>query len=168
MQEEKAYEQTLQGRNKSRPYITAHSSIGSFTVAKGNALFLVGQELYQLSKEKADFSVAAGEEDESTAGSSGENEGNSRSSTPHSAIKSPPSKSPAKAQKPEGKMVLSRERSLRVCPLHLGGRSALDLCLPSDARRSRGSFHVHIRVNGQSCLDSLFGLCWPWIDQSQL
>ncbi|NWI59388.1 DNLI3 ligase, partial [Calyptomena viridis] len=64
------------------------------------------KELYQLSKEKADFSVAAGEEDESTAGSSGENEGNSRSSTPHSSIKSPPSKSPAKAQKPEGKMVL--------------------------------------------------------------
>ncbi|NXY48184.1 DNLI3 ligase, partial [Ceuthmochares aereus] len=62
------------------------------------------KELYQLSKEKADFSVVAGEEEESTAGSSGENEGNSRSSTPHSAIKSPPSKSPAKAQKPEGKM----------------------------------------------------------------
>ncbi|KGL93378.1 DNA ligase 3 [Charadrius vociferus] len=65
------------------------------------------KELYQLSKEKADFSVAAGEEDESTAGSSGENEGNSRSSTPHSTIKTPPSKSPAKAQKPEGKMVLA-------------------------------------------------------------
>ncbi|XP_028943113.1 DNA ligase 3 isoform X3 [Antrostomus carolinensis] len=59
------------------------------------------KELYQLSKEKADFSVVAGEEDESTAGSSGENEGNSRSSTPHSAIKTPPSKSPAKARKPE-------------------------------------------------------------------
>ncbi|NXN32756.1 DNLI3 ligase, partial [Nycticryphes semicollaris] len=72
------------------------------------------KELYQLSKEKADFSVAAGEEDESTAGSSGENEGNSRSSTPHSAIKTPPSKSPAKAKKAEGKMVLSRERSFRA------------------------------------------------------
>ncbi|KAM6242051.1 DNA ligase 3 isoform 1-T1 [Porphyrio hochstetteri] len=59
------------------------------------------KELYQLSKEKADFSVAATEEDESTAGSSGENEGNSRSSTPHSTIKTPPSKSPAKAQKAE-------------------------------------------------------------------
>uniref|UniRef100_A0A8D2MR26 DNA ligase n=1 Tax=Zonotrichia albicollis TaxID=44394 RepID=A0A8D2MR26_ZONAL len=59
------------------------------------------KELYQLSKEKADFSVTAGEEDESTAGSSGENDGNSRSSTPHSSIKSPPSKSPAKAQKAE-------------------------------------------------------------------
>ncbi|NXK81933.1 DNLI3 ligase, partial [Amazona guildingii] len=67
------------------------------------------KELYQLSKEKADFSVTAGEEDESTAGSSGENEGNSRSSTPHSTIKTPPSKSPAKAQKPEGKMVLLGE-----------------------------------------------------------
>uniref|UniRef100_A0A8C0B7U3 DNA ligase n=1 Tax=Buteo japonicus TaxID=224669 RepID=A0A8C0B7U3_9AVES len=72
------------------------------------------KELYQLSKEKADFSVAAGEEDESTAGSSGENEGNSRSSTPHSTIKTPPSKSPAKAQKPEGKMVLSRERKSKA------------------------------------------------------
>ncbi|NXG55021.1 DNLI3 ligase, partial [Hemiprocne comata] len=67
------------------------------------------KELYQLSKEKADFSVA-GEEDESTAGSSGENEGNSRSSTPHSSIKTPPSKSPAKAKKPEGKMVFFRVR----------------------------------------------------------
>ncbi|NXO03984.1 DNLI3 ligase, partial [Rhinopomastus cyanomelas] len=66
------------------------------------------KELYQLSKEKADFSVVAGEEEESTAGSSGENEGNSRSSTPHSTIKTPPSKSPAKAQKPEGEVVLSR------------------------------------------------------------
>ncbi|NWQ61463.1 DNLI3 ligase, partial [Neopipo cinnamomea] len=64
------------------------------------------KELYQLSKEKADFSIGAGEEDESTAGSSGENEGNSRSSTPHSSIKTPPNKSPVKAQKPEGKMVL--------------------------------------------------------------
>ncbi|NXJ62493.1 DNLI3 ligase, partial [Rostratula benghalensis] len=72
------------------------------------------KELYQLSKEKADFSVTAGEEDESTAGSSGENEGNSRSSTPHSAVKTPPSKSPAKAKKAEGKMGLSRERSLRA------------------------------------------------------
>lgn len=69
---------------------------------------MLGQELYQLSKEKADFSVAAGEEDESPAGSSGENEGNSRSSTPHSAVKTPPSKSPAKAQKPEGEVVLSQ------------------------------------------------------------
>lgn len=75
-----------------------------------------GQELYQLSKEKADFSVTAGEEDESTAGSSGENDGNSRSSTPHSSIKSPPSKSPAKAQKEEGKMMVLSGRS----PLCLG------------------------------------------------
>lgn len=71
-----------------------------------------GQELYQLSKEKADFSVTAGEEDESTAGSSGENDGNSRSSTPHSSIKSPPSKSPAKAQKAEGKRMVLSGRSL--------------------------------------------------------
>lgn len=78
------------------------SLIRGFTVAEGNALFLFGQELYQLSKEKAEFSVVAGEEEESTAGSSGENEGNSRSSTPHKTTKTPP-KSPAKAKKPEGK-----------------------------------------------------------------
>ncbi|NXN86021.1 DNLI3 ligase, partial [Bombycilla garrulus] len=70
------------------------------------------KELYQLSKEKADFSVTAGEEDESTAGSSGENDGNSRSSTPHSSIKSPPSKSPAKAPKAEGKMMVLSAGSL--------------------------------------------------------
>ncbi|NXF29718.1 DNLI3 ligase, partial [Nyctibius bracteatus] len=81
------------------------------------------KELYQLSKEKADFNVVAGEEDESTAGSSGETEGNSRSSTPHSTNKTPPRKSPAKAQKPEGKMVLSGERSLRVGSLRLGQAS---------------------------------------------
>ncbi|NXO92380.1 DNLI3 ligase, partial [Certhia brachydactyla] len=75
------------------------------------------KELYQLSKEKADFSVTAGEDDESTAGSSGENNGNSRSSTPHSSIKSPPSKSPAKTQKAEGKMMLLSGRSLELCPL---------------------------------------------------
>ncbi|NXC36178.1 DNLI3 ligase, partial [Campylorhamphus procurvoides] len=68
------------------------------------------KELYQLSKEKADFGVVAGEEEESTAGSSGENEGNSRSSTPHSSVKTPPNKSPAKAQKPAGKMVLPRNK----------------------------------------------------------
>ncbi|NWW80835.1 DNLI3 ligase, partial [Climacteris rufus] len=79
------------------------------------------KELYQLSKEKADFNVTAGEEDESTAGSSGENDGNSRSSTPHSSIKSPPSKSPAKAQKAEGKRWGFPERSL--------GRLALGLHL---------------------------------------
>lgn len=77
--------------------------LSGFTVAKQNALFLLGQELYQLSKEKAEFSVVAGEEEESTAGSSGENEGNSRSSTPHKMTKTPPNKSPAKAKKPEGK-----------------------------------------------------------------
>ncbi|NWX05198.1 DNLI3 ligase, partial [Caloenas nicobarica] len=94
------------------------------------------KELYQLSKEKADFHVAAGEEDESTAGSGGENEGNSRSSTPHSSVKTPPSKSPAKAQKPEGKMVLSRERSLTVS----GTGWFWVFVFLSDAQRSHGSF----------------------------
>ena len=124
-------------------------------MAKGNALFLVGQELYQLSKEKADFNVVAGEEDESTAGSSGENEGNSRSSTPHSAIKTPPSKSPAKAQKPEGKMVLSSERSLRVCSLHLGQAGFGSL---SSVRCSKVPWKL-LCACGQSWLEPWFGLC---------
>ncbi|NWT41553.1 DNLI3 ligase, partial [Chroicocephalus maculipennis] len=111
------------------------------------------KELYQLSKEKADFSVAAGEEDESTAGSSGENEGNSRSSTPHSAIKSPPSKSPAKAQKPEGKMVLSRERSLRVCPLRLGVAGS-----PQKSEEKRGEKRKasEMEDNGKKTLLDIF------------
>lgn len=58
--------------------------------------------MYQLSKEKSDFTVVAAEEDNSTAGSSGENEGLGRSSTPQKAAKQPSSKSPAKAKKPEG------------------------------------------------------------------
>ncbi|KFP72757.1 DNA ligase 3 [Acanthisitta chloris] len=74
------------------------------------------KELYQLSKEKADFSVVAGEEDESTASSSGENEGNSRSSTPHSSIKTPPRKSPAKAQKPEDKFLLLESKAVITSP----------------------------------------------------
>ncbi|NWV73230.1 DNLI3 ligase, partial [Dasyornis broadbenti] len=74
------------------------------------------KELYQLSKEKADFSVAAGEEEESTAGSSGENDGNSRSSTPHSSIKSPPSKSPAKAQKAEAKFLFLESKGVFESP----------------------------------------------------
>ncbi|NXA35384.1 DNLI3 ligase, partial [Eudromia elegans] len=94
------------------------------------------KELYQLSKEKADFNVVAGEEEESTAGSSGENEGNSRSSTPHKTIKAPPSKSPAKAKKPEGKMVLPREGNSGCewacsCLKELGAiskQSLADLC----------------------------------------
>nr|XP_028563139.1 DNA ligase 3 [Podarcis muralis]XP_028563140.1 DNA ligase 3 [Podarcis muralis]XP_028563141.1 DNA ligase 3 [Podarcis muralis]XP_028563142.1 DNA ligase 3 [Podarcis muralis]XP_028563143.1 DNA ligase 3 [Podarcis muralis] len=59
------------------------------------------RELYQLSKEKSDFTVVAMEEENSTAGSSGETEGQSRSSTPRKAPKQPSSKSPAKAKKPE-------------------------------------------------------------------
>ncbi|KFP21146.1 DNA ligase 3 [Egretta garzetta] len=113
------------------------------------------KELYQLSKEKADFNVVAGEEDESTAGSSGENEGNSRSSTPHSTIKTPPSKSPAKAQKPEGKMALSRERSLRVRSLRLG-RLALGLCLLSEEKRGEKRKASEMDDNGKKTLLDIF------------
>lgn len=131
-------------------------------MVKGNALFLVGQELYQLSKEKADFNVTAGEEDESTAGSSGENEGNSRSSTPHSTIKTPLGKSPAKAQKPEGKMVLLGEEPQDVlCAFGEAGSGSLPsvMCskilwqLPCVCQGSRAKLCLHPWL-GLCCLST--------------
>ncbi|XP_072501034.1 DNA ligase 3 isoform X2 [Notamacropus eugenii] len=63
------------------------------------------KELYQLSKEKADFTVVAADEGSSvTSGSSGENEGSSGPSTPRRASKASPSKTPAQAKKTERKM----------------------------------------------------------------
>ncbi|XP_042298572.1 DNA ligase 3 [Sceloporus undulatus] len=59
------------------------------------------RELYQLSKAKSDFTVVAAEEDNSTAGSSGENEGQPKPSAPRPAPKPQAGKSPAKAKKPE-------------------------------------------------------------------
>lgn len=50
-------------------------------------------------------------------------------------------------------------RGASGCVLCVWGRLALDLCLPLDAQRSHSSFHMHVRVNGQSCLDSWSGLC---------
>lgn len=59
------------------------------------------KELYQLSKEKADFAVVAGDEDNSTTGgSSGENGG---SAVPRKGPKAPPSKSSASSKKTEQK-----------------------------------------------------------------
>ncbi|XP_063002571.1 DNA ligase 3 isoform X2 [Elgaria multicarinata webbii] len=67
------------------------------------------RELYQLSKEKSDFTVVATEEETSTAGSSGENEGQgSRAATPRKATKVPPGKSPAKTKKPEASKAVER------------------------------------------------------------
>ncbi|XP_061461353.1 DNA ligase 3 isoform X5 [Rhineura floridana] len=66
------------------------------------------RELYQLSKEKSEFTVVATEEENSTAGSSGEPEGQSRSSTPHKAAKQPSGKSPAKLKKPEASKPVER------------------------------------------------------------
>ncbi|XP_008846376.1 DNA ligase 3 isoform X2 [Nannospalax galili] len=61
------------------------------------------KELYQLSKEKADFTVVAGDEGSSTTGgSSGENEGTVGSAVPRKAPKALPNKSSASA-KPERK-----------------------------------------------------------------
>lgn len=61
-----------------------------------------GQELYQVSKEKSDFLVVAAEEENSTAGSSGETEGQPKLSSPQKAAKQHSRKSPVKAKKPEG------------------------------------------------------------------
>uniref|UniRef100_A0A286XW99 DNA ligase n=1 Tax=Cavia porcellus TaxID=10141 RepID=A0A286XW99_CAVPO len=61
------------------------------------------KELYQLSKEKADFTVVAGDEGSSTTGgSSGENEGTSGSAVSHKAPKTSPKPS-ASAKKAERK-----------------------------------------------------------------
>ncbi|XP_052615745.1 DNA ligase 3 isoform X3 [Peromyscus californicus insignis] len=63
------------------------------------------KELYQLSKEKADFTVVAGDEGSSTTGgSNGENEGTAGSAVPHKAPKAPPSKSSASGKKTEQKL----------------------------------------------------------------
>ncbi|XP_034608751.1 DNA ligase 3 [Trachemys scripta elegans] len=72
------------------------------------------KDLYQLSKEKSDFNIVVAEEEGSTASSSGENEGNSRSSTPHKIAKTPPSKSPAKAKKQEGSKAVGRSPQKKV------------------------------------------------------
>ncbi|NXD86423.1 DNLI3 ligase, partial [Halcyon senegalensis] len=114
------------------------------------------KELYQLSKEKADFSVAAGEEDESTAGSSGENEGNSRSSTPHSTIKTPPSKSPAKAQKAEGEMVLSRERNFGTSFLFLESKAGTGSPQKSEEKRGEKRKASEMEDNGKKPLLDIF------------
>uniref|UniRef100_K7G6X8 DNA ligase n=1 Tax=Pelodiscus sinensis TaxID=13735 RepID=K7G6X8_PELSI len=86
------------------------------------------RELYQLSKEKSDFSIIVAEEEGSTASSSGENEGNSRSSTPHKIAKTPPSKSPAKAKTPEEAL---------LPPFLLTGSKAVGRC-PQKAEEKRG------------------------------
>lgn len=63
------------------------------------------KELYQLSKDKADFAVVAGDEGSSTTGgSNGENEGTAGSTVPRKGPKGPPSKSSASAKKTEQKL----------------------------------------------------------------
>ncbi|XP_008570835.1 PREDICTED: DNA ligase 3 isoform X1 [Galeopterus variegatus] len=63
------------------------------------------KELYQLSKEKADFTVVAGDEGSSTTGgSSGENEGTLGSAVSRKAPRGSPNKPSAGAKKAEGKL----------------------------------------------------------------
>uniref|UniRef100_A0A2D4GDW9 BRCT domain-containing protein n=1 Tax=Micrurus corallinus TaxID=54390 RepID=A0A2D4GDW9_MICCO len=66
------------------------------------------QELYQISKEKSDFLVVAAEEENSTAGSSGETEGQPKLSSPQKAAKQHSKKSPAKAKKPEASKLVDK------------------------------------------------------------
>ncbi|XP_057629455.1 DNA ligase 3 isoform X3 [Chionomys nivalis] len=67
--------------------------------------------LYQLSKEKADFTVVAGDEGSSTTGgSNGESEGTAGSAVPQKAPKTPPSKSSASGKKTEQKLNNSNSR----------------------------------------------------------
>ncbi|CAO2644532.1 DNA ligase 3 [Lemmus lemmus] len=69
------------------------------------------KELYQLSKEKSDFAVVAGDEGSSTTGgSNGESEGTAGSVVPHQAPKTPPSKSSASGKKTEQKLNNSNSR----------------------------------------------------------
>ncbi|XP_032136785.1 DNA ligase 3 isoform X7 [Sapajus apella] len=81
------------------------------------------KELYQLSKEKADFTVMAGDEGSSTTGgSSEENKGPSGSSVSHKAPSASPSKPYASTKKAEGKLSNSNSKGADmdcipgVCP----------------------------------------------------
>ncbi|XP_038183960.1 DNA ligase 3 isoform X2 [Arvicola amphibius] len=75
------------------------------------------KELYQLSKEKTDFTVVAGDEGSSTTGgSSGESEGTAGSVVPHKAPKTPPSKSSASGKKTEQKLSNSSSRGGNKIP----------------------------------------------------
>lgn len=68
------------------------------------ALLPPPQELYQLSKERADFTVVAGDEGSSTAGGNdGENEGTPGPAVPQKARTSPNQASPS-AKKAGGKL----------------------------------------------------------------
>ncbi|KAM3852126.1 DNA ligase 3 isoform 1-T2 [Vipera latastei] len=66
------------------------------------------RELYQVSKEKSDFLVVAAEEENSTAGSSGETEGQPKLSSPQKAAKQHSRKSPVKAKKPEASKLVDK------------------------------------------------------------
>lgn len=75
------------------------------------------KELYQLSKDKADFAVVAGDEaSPTTGGSSGENEGTAGSAGP---CKGPPSKSSASAKTTEQKLNSPSSRGgIKPIPKH--------------------------------------------------
>ncbi|XP_021104528.1 DNA ligase 3 isoform X4 [Heterocephalus glaber] len=88
------------------------------------------KELYQLSKEKADFTIVAGDEGGSTTGgSSGENEGTSGTAVSHKAPRASPKPS-ASARKAEGKLSNpnskdSNKLNAKPSPVKLGEKLAL-------------------------------------------
>ncbi|XP_010341937.2 DNA ligase 3 isoform X3 [Saimiri boliviensis] len=89
------------------------------------------KELYQLSKEKADFTVMAGDEGSSTTGgSSEENKGPSGSSVSHKAPSASPSKPYASTKKAEGKLSNSNSKggnmlTAKPSPVTVGEKLAM-------------------------------------------
>ncbi|XP_008995329.2 DNA ligase 3 isoform X5 [Callithrix jacchus] len=89
------------------------------------------KELYQLSKEKADFTVMAGDEGSSTTGgSSEENKGPSGSSVSHKAPIASPSKPYTSTKKAEGKLSNSNSKSgnmltAKPSPVTMGEKLAM-------------------------------------------
>ncbi|XP_033618788.1 DNA ligase 3 isoform X5 [Fukomys damarensis] len=87
------------------------------------------KELYQLSKEKADFTVVAGDEGSSTTGgSSGENEGTSGSAISHKAPRASPKA--VSAKKAEGKLSNpnskdSNKPNAKLSPVKVGEKLAM-------------------------------------------
>uniref|UniRef100_A0A8C5QM37 DNA ligase n=2 Tax=Leptobrachium leishanense TaxID=445787 RepID=A0A8C5QM37_9ANUR len=111
------------------------------------------KELYQLSKEKSDFSITASgsqDEDGSSESSSRENEGNSRPPTPSGSLKPPKastSKSPAK--KPEGKKLPAPQK--KEAPTKAEKRKTVSP-VPAQSKKTKTTEASH--SNGHSLFQS--------------
>ncbi|XP_031207532.1 DNA ligase 3 isoform X6 [Mastomys coucha] len=102
------------------------------------------KELYQLSKDKADFAVVAGDEGSSTTGgSSGENEGTAGSAVAHKGPKGPSSKS-SSAKKTEQKLNNPSSRggeklAVKSSPVKVGTKRKATDDTPCLTKRRRAS-----------------------------